>query len=751
MESYNDIKNQLLRINSDLRNVIDTALTTEGVSGHQMDEWRNTTERIDKQLAEETVRLAIVGSIKSGKSTLTNSLFNGDYVKRGAGVITSIVTKVRPGPHMTARLEFKTWKEVNSEIKEALVLFSALETLEDYREFDINDDNDRQRLQSDLSKLEADQLIAHDARDPNSVLLIEYIKGYEEAKSYVSFEPETAVLEEDGFFRQKEFVGNESLAVYLKDVTLTLRTPKGFGENIEVADCQGSDSPNPLHLAMIQDYLLQTHLIVYVLSSRTGVRQSDIKFLTLIKKMGLAKNLLFVLNSDFNEHEDLPDLRRVAARVEEELGLIVSAPDVYTFSALYNLFKSIDSESDNGMSLSRKEKRRLEQWKEEEEFVFFSDAETAKFFSEVIHKITTNRYTLLLEANVERLANISSGMQEWARIGRKILETKTEEMSKTFAEMERRRKASDQVTVVVKDTLDGTTSKLKGELSAEVDRFFDVRFGDIGQQIVQFVDGYNLEAADFENDLEATGFLPTLYRIFQVLQQAVNRFIAETINPRLVAFLNTLENKLAEVFEQVSGPYSLMIEDAVRKHQDLLIKLGLTPTGRIFKPIRPPEIAVIKNNSQVRIPQLASTLRYTARIKTEAILRLGFYNTVKTARKLFKKPDTGPESAIRSLQDSIRRIKEQIQISIMDHFVDYKENLKHQYVFLLTTSMADGLYETLTDQMAAFTGDLSDMKHLIENDQETKGKLTEKFSVMEKALSELQRDITGLERMVSEG
>ncbi|RLC10893.1 MAG: hypothetical protein DRH43_05365, partial [Deltaproteobacteria bacterium] len=48
--------------------------------------WKSTTTRIERQLGEETIRIAVVGSIKSGKSTLVNAIFGGDYLKRGAGV-----------------------------------------------------------------------------------------------------------------------------------------------------------------------------------------------------------------------------------------------------------------------------------------------------------------------------------------------------------------------------------------------------------------------------------------------------------------------------------------------------------------------------------------------------------------------------------------------------------------------------------------------------------------------------------------
>ncbi|MBW2108629.1 MAG: dynamin family protein [Deltaproteobacteria bacterium] len=745
MTSYSELKQRLLDVNTDLRSVLQSALSVDGVTGPSLEMWQATTARIEKQLTEETIRVAVVGSIKSGKSTLTNALFGGDYVKRGAGVVTSIITRVRPDGQQRAQLQFKTWEEVNADMNQALILFASSESEVMDSPFDITRSRDRQELQKNLSRLGAEQLISEDARDPNAVLLIEYLKGYDRAKDFVSFEPATHIFEGDEFEKQKEFVGDESLAVYLKDVCLTLKAPEGFGGNLEIADCQGSDSPNPLHLAMIQDYLLQTQLIVYVLSSRTGLRQADIRFLTLIKKMGLSQNIVFVLNCDFSEHETLNDLTRLADRVKEELAMILTQPRVFAFSALYNLFCRL-ALGDQTRGLSRKDQHRLEHWREDTEMVAYSDRQTALFLEFVTTKTAMERFSLLLESNLERMAHIASGTQEWVRIGRNLLQHNDEKVREAFVEIDRRRKVCEQVTGVINDTLDGTTRKLKRDLGEDVDRFFDVKYGDVGQEIVGFIEHYRVSAEDYRQDLEESGFLPTLYRVFQALQQATNRFIAESINPKLVEFVTREEGKIEEVFGQVMGPYALMIRDAIDRYRQTLEQLGVErPGDEDYGSIRAPAIAVIKADGDIKIPRLASTMRYTARIKTEAVLRLGFYKTLKTARKLLKKPVAqGPDTAMRSLDESVRRIKDQMQDSINEHFMDYKENLKYQYIFKVVDAMSERLYENLKDHMMAFTGDLSDMKGIIKRERQAGGRMGEQFASMETALNDIMQKINDL-------
>ena len=748
MQTYDDLKRTILDINQELRLAIRKAESIDGVPHDPLEAWKATTNTVHRQLAEEMIRMAVVGSIKSGKSTLVNALFGGDYLKRGAGVVTSIVTKIRPGTSMKAKLEFKTWDDVNTDMSQALILFSTSPQESGDGQFDINRKEDRARVQKDVSGLNAGRLISEDARDPNSVLILEYLKGYERIKNLVSFEPKTHVFEEEEFYRQKEFVGEESLAVYLKDIVLTLVPPEGFGENIEIADCQGSDSPNPLHLSMIQDYLLSAHLIIYVVSSRTGLRQSDIKFLNIIKKMGLLKNIFFVVNCDLSEHENLTGMTKLVERAREEIGMIVLDPQVFAFSALHNLFKDLARKKD---ALSRKDLLRLEQWREETDMVGFSERETDRFMEGVVRKISEDRSRLLLQTNLERISTMASGMRDWAQINHDLLRKDASEIKAAIAEMEKRRKASDQVASVIKDTLDGTTEKLKRELRDDVDRFFDLQYGDTIQSIIQFVESYSISAKDYEEDLKTSGFLSTLYRIFQNMREATNRYMAESTNPKLVDFVRLGEGKIRELAEQVSGPYSLMIQDAVDQHRRTAEKVGIKLQQHTFTPPKSPEIDLVKSDARLSIPPLVTTMRYSARIKTEAILRLGIYNTMEAVRKLLRKRVGGDlDSAIRSLEDSIRRIKEQLRDSIVAHLMDYRENLKYQYLFKLVDAMSSSLYESLVDRMRAFTGSASDMSGMIRHEQQTRDQIVEEFVSLETSISAVL-DKIGEAKRVLEG
>ncbi|WP_054690250.1 dynamin family protein [Desulfosarcina cetonica] len=366
------LRDQLVQLGQDTAILLDDAATIAEKHDEELSHWKTTCETLGAQIGEETMRIAVVGTIKSGKSTFVNTLFGGDYLKRGAGVVTSIVTRVRAGTRLRAELFFKNWAAINGEIAQAAMLLPAQNRSGDEAGFDLREEGDRRILERALGELATDQLISNDTRSPGSVLLSSYLQGYDRVRPYIDEGHATAVFEAERFPDHRAFVGDDRMAVYLNDVLLEI-DGEGFGDGVEIADCQGSDSPNPLHLAMIQDYLSMAHLTVYVISSRTGVRQADIRFLSMIRNMGILETVVFVVNCDLGEHESLDALQEGLGRIAADLRLICSDPLIFSFSALYLL---LDRMADQ---LSSRDRDRLAQWRRETAMVDFFDRQWTEF------------------------------------------------------------------------------------------------------------------------------------------------------------------------------------------------------------------------------------------------------------------------------------------------------------------------------------------------------------------------------------
>ena len=354
-----------------------------------------------------TLKIAVVGAIKSGKTTFVNAWLKDDLLKRGSGVVTAIVTRIQRAKTLKARIFLKSWDDVNREIEQALFMFPEQEWRpdRDVQGFDLRRERDRQFLSEFNRKILSELSLSASGLRPESVAITRAVEGFDAVKDIVK--PDRSVLEfsdlecsDAGFEGHKKFTGNDSTAFFVRDVVLGVTSP-GLDQNVEIADCQGNDSTNPSHMTQIQSYLTQANLIVYLISSRSGLRQADIDFLRVIKTMGLMENIVFVLNVDLNEHDTLGDLMAVKYRVKQELTYIKPDPELYAISSLYNLL------CDLAPDISRKNRVVLDLWNEDKRLVDYLTSMTEKFNSRLNHRLASDRFYLTVANPIERLGQIA--------------------------------------------------------------------------------------------------------------------------------------------------------------------------------------------------------------------------------------------------------------------------------------------------------------------------------------------------------
>jgi hypothetical protein len=647
--------------------------------------------------------VAVVGAIKSGKSTFVNSLFMGDYVMRGAGVITSIVTRIRKGNALNATLYFKSWDEINSEIANAMVLLPSADRRLTDDGFDIRREQSRELLQKALDDLDADQWITDDTRNMNSVLLLSYLRGFDEVEEIIQPDTETRQCFKKNFSEHRSFVANDALAVYLRDIELEINSGD-LDPHVEIADCQGSDSPNPLHLTSIQDYLVRTHLIVYVISSRTGVRQADIRFLSMIKKMGIMDNMLFVLNCDFSEHDSIDDLNRLVERVEEELSLIKPDPILFPISALYNLFISRKE------VLSQRDRQRLSQWNKEKELTGFSGRNSDLFMAAFSDKVTSGKFLLLLKNNVERLNVIVSGIKDWVRINHEIFSRDAESAVAIIDKIKQHQLQINGIKSMINSTLDGAVQKVKQVLKADIDQFFDVRYGDVMEDIVALIRGFTISFSDYRETLETAGFSKTLYQVFQEFKQTLDTFMAETINPEVIRFVRSKEGWIRQYLEAISTPYESIARDALTEYAESMGQFGISLNPDPLQGVDLPDTETLKTIAGLTLPTAGAMMHYSTRIRTEAVVRLGYYSLAKVFKRVLrKKVQNQKEEGILALKDGVSRMKKDTELSVIAHFKDYKENIKFQYLFKIVDAIAASFSKILGDRFRACDTDLTQL------------------------------------------
>jgi GTPase SAR1 family protein len=744
MLPFESLKTELQQVNQETIASLQRVMNLPGMPVETFQPWREICETIHRQVADDVIRVAVVGAIKSGKSTFVNSLFKEDYLKRGAGVVTSIVTRARSGPYLKATLYFKSWDEINADMQQALALFPASRWQASEDRFDIRRETDRQELEAALGALNSELLISDGSRNVNSIVLDLYLKGYDTVRPIMTSDQTTKIFEDDAFDGQQAFVGSDELSVYLKDIELDINNGS-LGTNVEIADCQGSDSPNPLHLAMIQEYLVGAHLLIYVVSSRTGLRQADIRFLSMIKQMGILENTLFVVNCDFSEHENVKDLSALVERIRHDLAMLRPQPDVYAISSLLNLFRAKQGK------ITEKDALRLAQWTKEEELAAYSDQESERFSSHFQDKLARERSSLLLANNVERLGVVSSGLMHWARLNYDVVNGDAKGVETILEKIDFHRKQMGKVAALIKSTLDGSVLKAKRETRANIDRFFDARYGSTMKQVLETIRTYRMPLERYEYGLGASGFTDTLYLVYQDFKEYLDKHLAEAANPMIIRFIREEEARIVEYLESIAGPYETMVREAVSDYLKSMEQMGISLDSQ-FPSVSPKNgLTAMRHDSGLILPPMDATMRYSARIKTEAIVKLGVYSMETILRKLFKK-DAGDnvKQKIKALEDGVKRMKRETERSVLMHLKDYKENIKFQYMYKLTDAISEHLYKGLLESFNAYFTDISNMVALIREERIDKTAALEELVQIEKRAALVLEKINGLRDNIRE-
>jgi hypothetical protein len=558
-----------------------------------------------------------------------------------------------------------------------------------------------------------------------------YLQGFERVSDIISPDSHATEFKKDDIARHREYVGSDELAVYLKDVELEISHSQ-IDETIEIADCQGSDSPNPMHLAMIQDYLLRTHLLVYVISSRTGLRQADIRFLSTIKKMGIIDNTLFVVNCDFSEHDSTEDLEALVARVRHELALIKPEPDVFTLSALYNLFAALGD-----TQLPEKDRARLAQWQSEKQFVAFSDDETRRF-EKIFHgKLTRERFFLLLKNHLERMAVMVAGMDRWLWTNRELMSADAEGVTELLRKIDHHQQRMDQIKELIKNTLGGAAGKIKKEIRTDIDRFFNTRPGSLLQATLDTIHQFSVVFENYSDQLAASGFSSTLYQVFQEFRQTLDTFMAETINPEIVSFTAQTEQKIKSGLETVAQPYQSMAMDAIAEYHAAMNRLEMQSAGTREENLTLLELDEVKKVAGLKLPAAATSMRYSAKVRTEAVVRLGVYSILKVFKKVFKKPlKNEKEEQMLALADGLKRMKAETENAVIFNFKNYRENFKFQYAFKLVDFAVSHLHRTLLERLRAYDTDLTELTRVMSSHGDEREQM---ITLMDKTAAELRQ------------
>ncbi len=680
--------------------------------------WEKACLEIPGQISCDSIKIAVTGAIKSGKSTFVNSIFKTDFLKRGAGVLTSVVTKIQRQERLRAKISIKSWDEVNLEIEQALLFFDD-HYLSENKHFDLRRDKDRKYLEKTYKKLLNKKSITDNQVRSEMILLNNVLKNYKFCKDII--EPDETMLEfeNDKFKEHKVFTGDPTKAFFIKDVILEVNF-SDFDKDIEIADCQGIDSTDIGQLSKVLEYLESSNMIIYLISSRTGLREADIRFLSIINKMGISDNVIFVINCDLSEHESLNDLIDMKNGLEHDLRFFKQNLNLYTFSSLYNLFNQIKSE------ISAKDKKRIQIWGIDKEIIQYSDNMTEKFFDDFTNLINKDRTRLILTNPEQRLTAIAKSLQKKVHFLTDILLDDEIAADKTIERLKEIQLGVAKIKALVEKSMHSLGQDLKKEIYKQIDVFFKVDNDSIIDDIIFFINDYTIDLKKLEERLIASGFPKALFPLFQNFKKEFDFFLVEKIKPDIGRFIKNnekiLENSAIEL-------YDLYKVDLFDLHE----KLGEMPK-ELFEYradiLNLPDLKALKKEIGIRPPEAVFIYRYNARIKISTFTGLGLYSLFLLFFKKVKKELKTVRASI--LRNTSLRFKNEALRSIKLQLEKYRQRLKNEYFNILINALSEEINTILIDQFQVYSIEIDNIESIIKKDKSEKNKHKEFLKLISK-------------------
>ena len=157
------------------------------------------------------------------------------------------------------------------------------------------------------------------------------------------------------------------------------------------------------------------------------------------------------------------------------------------------------------------------------------------------------------------------------------------------------------------------------------------------------------------------------------------------------------------------------------------------------------DLESIRKMAGLSLPPAAATMSYSAQIKTEAVMRFGFYKIINLVKKALKKSaDKVHQEQFLALASGIKRMKRETERSILFLLKDYKENIKFQYMLKLADATASALYRQMLERFQHQGADLSRLVELISEQRLDKEEVSASLDRIGDASRSLQKKISHL-------
>ncbi|MBF0287272.1 MAG: dynamin family protein [SAR324 cluster bacterium] len=687
----------------------------------QFQAWENALDTIQKRLQENMVRLAIIGTIKSGKSSLSNALLKQDLLKRGAGVLTSIITRVRYGSSPGASIRFKSWPTIDQEVQNAYVILAQAVHHDLDRSPSLNKPEDRQFLKEFLEKHSIEFSEQYENLNQERILLESFLQGYSAIHGYLKDAESNLFLKEEELQRHQEFVSQKEYAVYMQDIQLDL--PLDILSRLEISDCQGSDSPNPHHFAMVQSYLAQCSLVIYVISSRTGLRQADLVLLQTLKQLGLLQHTLFVINLDFTEHESLEDAQRVLKQQEIDLRQWVGQPRIFGVSALYQLF------SQSSSPRSPRVESQLQLWRMVTPLIEYHQKQWAQLEDILQEYAIQHAEEVIQKSEASHWYYLIQKIWEFTESAHQANHEDTQQLQKLQETMQKRNQELQEAHQSLQAALNGAYKQLRQTVGYDVNLLFEKDSSFIVSQLHQFIQNYQLPSGFSASEDNLS--MQTI-KFYKNLQHQLLIFVTEELNAPLLDHLKSLQNKYLEHLQKICAPAFNLLPQTATSHSEV----------HDVSPLLPPQDEISLQFPEVSFVMFSSTLDCHAREKLKSFYLLGKRLFQKKLSVFQTQKDKNAEQDPTLMdqqfwEELLVQLKQDASHSLEFDILNYRENIKYLYLCKGLELLIESIIKQFTLQMESALIDCDNLYQNLQDAQQKKEDFLPRLNELREILQDL--------------
>ena len=191
------------------------------------------------------------------------------------------------------------------------------------------------------------------------------------------------------------------------------------------------------------------------------------------------------------------------------------------------------------------------------------------------------------------------------------------------------------------------------------------------------------------------------------------------------------------------------MEETVRRTNAVFKDLGLNSS--VENPMKKGGLSLgaVKQARGLSLPPLTATMQYGAGVRAEALASHGLGRMVLAVKRALKmeKPEDGRVTE-KVLNRAVARMKRDTRKSLSDRFLDFRENLKFQYLFAIMEAASEALYTELSEGFRFFAEGMSATQGLLGETQAIKDKAGSDLSGMAARLSDLDQELAMIFRAI---